>query len=796
MFKIHKKSKQDKVHSNFWLGKFFDTSTFNYGDKRTATIAEAARLNNAQKAVSRFVNILVPNRKFRVVFSKAGDSYTDGRTVVIGTNVTKPKDFDVNVGVALHEASHLLLTDFAILKNFESYLPREVFTIGEKVENLTERAVGMRIKTILNVVEDRRIDNYVYTKTPGYREYYHSFYDRYFNSEAIEKALRSKLWRDETWDAYKSRLINIHSLYNDNTALKSFQKIYDLFDLEHISRLKTTRDALELSIEIYKVIMDAIEAQRNQPQSGPEGDSCDDEQNESEQNSDDSNSSGKGKSNSDKKEKDDTESGEGQCEDSEDAEDGEKEESQSGGADDQEDGDSDEPQNSDSNDESSEGDESNESGEGDESNESGEGGGDEGDSSDSDGDESEGEEGEGEDSGEQNSTSQSSSTGGGNGMDNNPQPQYQSMEERLENEKRDNPIEDINKSEIQQAIDAIKEQEEFMEGAFKEFLDEITEELEKKVQQIQETDSELKPVGEDLGKKTDCVVVNKLTDFLTKSGECPVYAPSPRYDEQVKEGIRIGKILGKRLQVRGEQRATVFNRQNQGKIDKRMVASLGYGNESVFSKVEIDMYKKANLHISIDASSSMDGSKWRATMVNVTAICKAVDMIPNLQVQVTLRATISDDGGRYGSNYLPYVIKVYDSRTDKFAKLRKTFPHLKPDGTTPEGLCFEAIVDNFVPVTNDVDSYFLNISDGQPYFGNREINYSGDSACKHTRKQVAKIKGRGIKVLSYYVDEGYGSGVREPNSEFKSMYGKDAKAINVTSVSEITKTMNKLFLDK
>ena len=64
-----------------------------------------------------------------------------------------------------------------------------------------------------------------------------------------------------------------------------------------------------------------------------------------------------------------------------------------------------------------------------------------------------------------------------------------------------------------------------------------------------------------------------------------------------------------------------------------MISSLGFGNENVFQFTELDSYKNANLHISVDASSSMSGDKWRKTMTNVVAICKAVDMISNLNVQ-------------------------------------------------------------------------------------------------------------------------------------------------------------------
>ena len=49
-----------------------------------------------------------------------------------------------------------------------------------------------------------------------------------------------------------------------------------------------------------------------------------------------------------------------------------------------------------------------------------------------------------------------------------------------------------------------------------------------------------------------------------------------------------------------------------------------------------------------------------------------------------------------------------------------------PSGTTPEGLCFEAIVmKEFVPINNDLDSYFLNLSDGQPYFPGEGFYYGG-----------------------------------------------------------------------
>ena len=69
-----------------------------------------------------------------------------------------------------------------------------------------------------------------------------------------------------------------------------------------------------------------------------------------------------------------------------------------------------------------------------------------------------------------------------------------------------------------------------------------------------------------------------------------------RCEDAVTKGIQLGSILGKKLQVRGEDRTTVFNRQKVGKIDRRMISSLGFGNENVFQFTELDSYKNASIY--------------------------------------------------------------------------------------------------------------------------------------------------------------------------------------------------------
>ena len=127
-------------------------------------------------------------------------------------------------------------------------------------------------------------------------------------------------------------------------------------------------------------------------------------------------------------------------------------------------------------------------------------------------------------------------------------------------------------------------------------------------------------------------------------------------------------------------------------------------------------------------------------------------------------------------------------------KVKSLFGALNVAGTTPEGLCFEAIQKDLIPGNSNQDSYFINFSDGQPYYGNSEINYSGRSAESHTRKMVNNMRNIGISVLSYFIGGEYS--YDSDNESFTNMYGKDAEFINATNMMAVAKTMNKKFLEK
>jgi hypothetical protein len=671
------------THSSYWLSDWEndDIIVENLNDVERKSL-DLYKLASAKRAISNFVNI-VTNDSIPVVYNTRGDSYTDGKTVVIGAKVVEPKDFDVAVGLALHEGSHIKLSDFDLLRNLSSLIPNYVTegAIKKGIYNSNEI-----IKNLWNYVEDRRIDQFVFSSAPGYRDYYRAMYDKYFNDRVIDKGLLSDEYTDETIESYMFRIINLHNKNTDLTKLKGLREIYKLVGLNTISRLKSSNDTFEVALEIFKVILKTLTPV-------PQGDDT--------------------------------------------------QESQS---------------------------------------QNGDGDGENGD-------------GNGENSTQLELSDETNDEMGGMGVS------AQGMKGNQSSQSNTNPKEELSERQKELLSKKIQKQKDFMDGDIQKKT--ISRKDQENLDAIQESGSEIKSVGNGVDngwgnypqKGIDCIVVKKLTRSLFESELFPMTHKNywradegpvqVRYQEEVDAGIKLGTILGRKLQVRGEDRSTVFNRQKVGKIDKRMIASLGFGNENVFQFTEIDSYKKANLHVSVDASGSMNGEKWQQTLTNVVALCKAVDMIQNLTIQVSFRGC---------SNGKPYVVLAYDSRTDKFSKVKQMFPAFDTFGTTPEGLAFEAIMKEFLPSNNDLDSYFLNLSDGEPYFHGKGYYYGGYPAEQHTRKMVKQIEGMGVKTLSYFVGGQYDGD--SSMKAFRTMYGKGASFISVTNLTQITKTMNQLFLQK
>ena len=139
---------------------------------------------------------------------------------------------------------------------------------------------------------------------------------------------------------------------------------------------------------------------------------------------------------------------------------------------------------------------------------------------------------------------------------------------------------------------------------------------------------------------------------------------------------------------------------------------------------------------------------------------------------------------------------------NKLTKIKTLWKALRTSGTTPESLCFEAIMKKFLGGVIGEDNYFINYSDGAPWFsvgngryGSNDVYYAGDRAVDHGRKMVKLMKNNGIKIMSYFVSDGDYVNDSDRNT-FSKMYGKDASFIDCTNMMNVAKTMNDKFLSK
>ena len=218
-------------HSNYWLvpSKGEDMSMI--------------EMASVQSAISNFVRILTKKDIPVEYYSyNNGDSMTDGKNITISSKINE-SNIDSVVGLALHEGSHCLLTDFNFIKKTGNYLAEKNLLGHSSI-----------IHFLHNFIEDRRIDNFIYKNAPGYQEYYNAMYNRYFYSKNIDKGLKSSKFRKETWNCYMFRIANIFNKNTDLNALSKLKDVYNIIDLKNIDRLKSTKDTFKIAIKIYEIV--------------------------------------------------------------------------------------------------------------------------------------------------------------------------------------------------------------------------------------------------------------------------------------------------------------------------------------------------------------------------------------------------------------------------------------------------------------------------------------------------------------------------------------------------------------
>ena len=685
-------------NSSFWMDDEF------LADKREAgQRVDYVKLAGYKRAIANFVRIVTNKDTIPVVFSSGQDSYTDGTKVVISAKLDE-KVFDSTVGLALHEGSHIALTNFNVLTNQLGYGSTETDalvqwhqdTFGEQV---TGSAITPKLKDLVNIIEDRRIDRFVFNSAPGYQGYYLAMYDKYFNAKEIDKALIYGLKAESTWDDYIFHVCNFANPNRKLDTLPTLRAIWNTINIPNISRLKTTDEVYVVAVEVYKMIMEAIGGMEANEEKSKD-------------------SKGKGNNSPDSI----GEQGEGEGEDGE----GDPNMDQAGA-----------PGN---------------------------------------GEPKEGKPGDVK--GDQSGTPR--------------QPMTDKEKTELEKVKRT-----LGK--------AIAAQKEFIAGKIKK--GKLSKSDAAKINAAAESNMSYETVGGDIHnntgnklsqKTTRCMVIKGMNAKVIATGmlnnHFSTYKTPDRFtgdNDFVNQGMVLGTLLGKKLKTRDEERSLKTTRMETGRMDRRMIAELGFGNDRVFSQTHHYTVTPALVHISIDASGSMSGRKWKSALKTAIAIAKAASMTQSLHCIISLRGCFQSSGY---STEAPLMWEVYDSRKDKLQALKTKFYSLECNASTPEGLCFEAVLNDTIKNAQGKDMYFINISDGEPGYSDTNINYGGDYAVQHTKIQVDKMRKAGVNVLSYFVSEGGSDwGFSRAKSSFDMMYGKGAAYIDQNNLNELSRTLNQLF---
>lgn len=194
---------------------------------------------------------------------KSSGSYTNGKQIVISSNIediTPKKKLDVMLGLALHEISHCLYTEFSALKN----------------KNDIQKA-------LINIIEDELIETQLGMTYPGYANFfkavkYHMF-DKLGHENLLKKA-NSELEQIMTLFLYIVRYPK-YVCEVDKKIMKTYEelftKIKNILDshgcLSENIVGKVTGNSVGAALDIYELLKEYIdENQENNSGENGEGD--------------------------------------------------------------------------------------------------------------------------------------------------------------------------------------------------------------------------------------------------------------------------------------------------------------------------------------------------------------------------------------------------------------------------------------------------------------------------------------------------------------------------------------------
>jgi hypothetical protein len=728
-------------HSNYWLdNSVWDDDDTLALDEKDTDISRLFRLAAIRRGIANFVQIMT-NKNIPVEFSSGRQSYTDGQMVVISAD-ENPSKFDSMVGLALHEASHIMLSDFAFLTEVQSlrnsvqggYFPHTFGKIGNMKgtavfdaifpaplaklvhmdNNFADDTYGRNvsyedrnlwsirvvkmiddIKEIMNILEDRRIDKYVYGTASGYRPYYDALYAKYFYTEEIGKNLKyNPEWREPTVENYINRLLFAFHPDSEPTALAGLDVLMKMMDLPNIDRVGYTpmdTDGIPLrhktlsfenmpvlwqeACTLYAYILKfaALNAERKAEQR------------------------------------------------IELVEVGEL----------------------------------------------------------------------------SNALNELPNL---DGMPTAPADMQPTEVPFNPKGKAGSFNEKKGSKEVQAAKDVMEGNAKKKKMSVSDA--EAVKSIEQAAADIVDIQGEGVPFGKCIVTRKITEAMLNQEWFVFGRSYMSSFT-SAAVDNAVAAGKRMGAILVQRLQVRNDPLVTKQTRLMNGGIDRRLLSQLGMDIESVFHKNRVDQHRPAMLHLTIDASGSMSGQKWEKVVTVAVALAHVGAKMRNVDTVISLRggaeipmvSVLYDSRKDQLSTFMRYIRKVGPAGSTPEGLCYKATMDLILENNKTHDVYFINFSDGEPSFSYRKTGIMGKKSKSDGYY-DTYFSYGGDVAHAHTRKQMQTLRDHGVKVLSYFISDSdrryyYNTSAM---SAFRKMYGEDASFVDVKNATEVVRTLNKLLL--
>ena len=679
------------------------------GDWRAgADLERAYRLSQMRRAIKNFVRIMTNRTDLDVIFSSGLKSFTNNSIVVISAD-DDPDKFDRVVGTALHEAAHCVFTT-----NLWTYTRGVSDSVSSKRRVMVKHGVDIdkinKLQSVgpgevnvwvedqwkiffklINFVEDRRIDNEVYKRAPGYRPYYQSMYDYYWNhAELAANLIHNDKLNVPTLDSYLTRVINMTNPATKYTLdrLPGFRDIVEAVDLDNILRLSYAdgqvreRDTIELVAKIYNIIATNVIDQLKLSHDTSLGDSS------------------------------------VSCP-------------------------GDEPEK-------------------------------------------------------------------GDKCKENDLPNLDSATNLSNDKKENSPSDDVDeKKDIANKVSkelGEKVPDNFDETKLADDMDSFLKDDFSK-DTISVEDKNLVDALEDSKTDIDSLDVNGETVNYIRVGKLTPKVYDSLIPEKIKSdyrlrknapwitsGRRLGQIIVNKIQIRHDKNSHKFTRRPRGKMDPRLIHSLGLGNENVFFNKFEETYKDTVIYMTVDCSHSISSS-WDQIMTMVVGFGYAAKKIHNFDVVINLRYATPD----------LWSIPLFDSRIDNITHLYTMASAFDSNGSTPESLIYEIEMDKISGLkTPDNNVYFITLTDGVPntygkYYPAGVSMMDNESLEDHCRRMMHKLSEVGIQRLAYFVSRQDASDINLNSrviKNFKKSYGDGAKVVSMDNFNKIAETLNKFLTQK